>query len=79
MIYVLIGAYLCLLIGILFFHYRIINALKANHIQKKNSIKDQVNYQKTQIQIRKKGLCNYDFLKYNLRESLLVQSDIQLF
>ncbi|WP_028376487.1 hypothetical protein [Leeuwenhoekiella sp. MAR_2009_132] len=33
---------------------------------------------KSQREIRKEGLMNYDFLRYNLKESLILQNEILL-
>lgn len=53
--------------------------LKYKHLQEINLISNAVLIHEKQIKNRDRGLCNYDFLKYNLNESLKVQPDINLF
>lgn len=53
--------------------------IKINHKMEMVSINEAINLHKTQISLRNNGLNNYDFIKYNLKESLVVQSEIKLF
>jgi len=52
--------------------------LEKNHHQQIIKLQQQISLQKTQINYRTKGLQEYNFLKYNLNESLQVQPEIKL-
>ncbi len=79
MIYLLIISFFGGISSIFFIHFKINTTLKENHNIKIKFLKKQIHIHKSQIQKREKGLQNYDFLKYNLKESLLVQPEINLF
>ena len=69
----------CFLAMIFLMFYMKNRAIKNKHLQEINLIRNAVLIHKKQINNRERGLCNYSFLKYNLVESLKVQSDINLF
>lgn len=52
--------------------------LEKKHYQQMLQFKQQISLQKTQLNFREKGLQKYNFLKYNLNESLAVQPEIKL-
>lgn len=53
--------------------------IKMQHLQEINFLQKSILNQKSQINYRDNGLNNYSFSKYNLSDSLLVQSEINLF
>lgn len=53
-------------------------AIQKLQISKVGELKGQIELHKQQIYIRNKNLNKYDFLKYNLKDSLYVQNNIQL-
>lgn len=52
-----------------------IAALNCSRIKLLNA---RLELNKSQREIRKEGLTNYDFLRYNLKESLILQNEILL-
>ena len=64
---------------IVLFFFRNNKELKFQHIEEINIIKKSILINKTQIKIRNEGLNSYNFIKYNLKDSLIVQSEINLF
>ena len=70
--------FVCLLLGMIQYFYIKNRSLKLDHLQRTQIISQAVLVHKTQIKFREKGLLNYNFLKYNLDESLKVQSEIKL-
>ena len=67
------------LVMILLFFFRNNKELKLQHIEEVNGIKKSILIHKTQIKVRNNGLNSYNFIKYNLNDSLKVQSEINLF
>jgi len=67
-----------LLAGILLYFFRKNKELKLEHTQQIYSINQSIILHKTQLIYRNKGLLQYNFLKYNLDESLKVQPNINL-
>ena len=67
-----------LLAGILLYFFRKNKELKLEHTQQIHSINQSIILHKTQLTYRDKGLLQYNFLKYNLDESLKVQPNIKL-
>ena len=68
----------CVLAGIVLYFFKKTQEIKQAHIQKLQTINQSISLQKTQLNFRDKGLLQYNFLKYNLEESLKVQPDIKL-
>ena len=62
---------------ILFFYHKN-QGIKKVHRQKLQYIHQSISLHKNQIKSREKGLTNYNFLKFNLEESLRVQADIKM-
>ncbi len=76
LIFITIAAALGLIVVLFYEKNRLI---KINHKMEMVSIIEAINIHKTQVSHRNIGLNNYDFTKYNLKESLVVQSEIKLF
>lgn len=66
------------LAGIVLFYFKKIKEMKHIHIQKIQGIQQAILLHKTQLSYRDKGLLHYNFLKYNLDESLKAQPEIKL-
>ncbi len=76
---IIILVFTCFLVMIVLFFTRRNKQLKQLHVQELYLIKKSILINKKQISKRDKGLCGYNFLKFNLSESLIVQSEINLF
>lgn len=66
------------LAGVLLFFFRRTKGIKQIHNEKLQTINQLIILHKNQLNYREKGLVNYNFLKYNLGESLKVQPEIKL-
>lgn len=64
--------------GIMIWYYKTKNALAAQHFSKTSNLKSAIATHQKQIACRNSNLNNYDFLKYNLNEALVIQADIKL-
>lgn len=64
--------------GIFLYFFRKNKELELEHTQYIHSINQSILLHKTQLNYRDKGLLQYNFLKYNLNESLKVQPEINL-
>jgi len=61
----------------LYFQNKNQKSVKA-HLQQLNLLEQHIYTNKNQISIRNKGLQQYNFLKYNLNEALIVQKEISI-
>ena len=66
------------LLSIRFYFYSKNQKLKRQHFQKELDLIKQISLCKEQIFKREGGMHNYDFLKYNLSEALIIQSEIKI-
>ncbi len=66
----------CLMIFLFF--YKKNNWIKRSHYQQVLQLQQELSLHKTQINFRLKRLQTYNFERYNLSESLQVQSEINL-
>ena len=64
--------------GIVLFFYHKNQGIKKVHRQKLQWIHQSISIHENQIKSREEGLTNYNFLKFNLEESLWVQADIKI-
>ena len=69
--------FILLLIG-MFFNRRL-KAQKKNHSLQVNQLQYCINIHKSQVTFRDKKLNKYDFLRYNLSESLVMQEEMKCF
>lgn len=76
--FLLIVLFIGVLVGIVLIFFRKNKEIKQKHIQKTHVISQSISLHKTQLKFRDKGLLQYNFLKYNLDESLKVQFEIKL-
>jgi len=76
--FLLIVLFAGILAGIMLFYFKKTREIKQTHIQRIQGIQQSILIHKTQLNFRKKGLLQYNFLKYNLNESLKVQPEIKL-
>ena len=65
-------------IVLILYFFRKKKVLEKSHHQQILKFQQQLFLQKAQLNFRKNGLQKYNFMKYNLNESLLVQSEINL-
>ncbi len=66
------------LLSLRFYFYSENRKLKRQHFQQELDLTKQISLCKEQIFRREGGLHNYDFLKYNLSEALIIQSEIKI-
>jgi len=52
--------------------------IQVIYAEKMTALNDQLEINKNQLHIRSMGLNRYDFLKYNLLDALVIQSEIRL-
>ena len=77
-VYLIIILFTLVLLGVLVFFYSEGEKLKKQHLQNKNSLIKQLAICSEQIVKRNNGLNRYDFLKYNLSEALIIQSELNI-
>ena len=76
--YLIIVLFTLVLLGVLVFFYSESEKLKKQHLQNKTGIIKQLAICSEQIVKRNNGLNRYDFLKYNLSEALIIQSELNI-
>ena len=67
-----------ILLSLRFYFYSENRKLKRLHFQNELDLIRQISLCKEQIFRREGALHNYDFLKYNLSEALIIQSEIKI-
>lgn len=68
---------LCSIVGLLAWYFMGKKALLHIHNQKISSLEQAISQNHFQINFRNSNLNNYDFLKFNLNEALVVQPEIK--
>lgn len=76
---IILVLFTCFLAVIFLIFYIKNRDIKQKHLQEISLIRNSVLIHEKQINDRDRGLCSYNFLKYNLDESLKVQPEINLF
>ena len=76
--FLLIILFACVFVGLLLGFFKKNQEIKLSHVQKIQTLNQSILLHKTQLTFRDKGLLQYNFLKYNLDESLIVQPNIKL-
>ena len=74
----LIILFTSILTGVFLYFIKQNKELKNRHLQREILLCKTISIHKAQIKYREKGLMRYNFLKFNLEESLRVQPDIKL-
>jgi uncharacterized protein YxeA len=76
------GTIICVLLvliaAVFLIHYRNVRRIRTDHKRKIARLNNSYHREHVQILKRESGLNGYDFLTYNLRESLVVQSAISI-
>lgn len=74
----LLAAIVLILALIWLLFYRKNKRLTAVHRDQTDSLKIEVSLHQSQIEFRQESLNRYDFLRYNIKEALIVQQEIKL-
>lgn len=73
---IIIAAVLLVLVVAIRYFYAAAKTTRSSHLQTLVSLEHEIELHENQISIRQQGLQRYNFLQYNLGESLVVQKEI---
>jgi len=74
--FVIVFMFFCLIAGLMMYFFSKNKEIKQVHRYKVEVINKSISLHKEQINFRINNLKGYDFLKYNLQESLIPQAEI---
>ncbi len=77
-IQLLLILFISFFIGVFLCFFKQNKELKNSYLHREIILRKAISIHKSQIKYREKGLMNYNFLKFNLEESLRVQPEIKL-
>ncbi|MCW5520016.1 hypothetical protein J1N09_09215 [Aureitalea sp. L0-47] len=75
---IIVCVFICIVAAVLLLHYRNVRRITTEHNNEMTYMNNEYEKNRSQMVKRESGLNGYDFLKYNLQQSLIVQPGISI-